>query len=286
MADSQRVRIFYSGVTDDRLTAYLDTLEQAGFDLEYIVYASDVDPERAEERAAAGEWDAVRATRGSYRLGLEFGAGTGTLDISGITMEDFGADTEWPWAAIPAPTHLTITEVLQLGGPSPLVDLEYGDNSDIEEYVTELEAVGFVVTNRSFGQNDDIISVTVQDAANELYLRSYGFGRLQITLAEATDAPTLPVATREFPEYLPAVPGGTIVTATITPDGGFTALVVIDGEDTIDGYLAVLHDAGWAETGETMLAGLILSDGPHRMTILGGTGGFSPVQFSIMIDPS
>jgi len=80
-------------VTDGDVGDYLAELEQSGFVLEYLVYESPTDSERAAEKAAAGEWDAVRADKGPYHLQLEFGDGTGTIDISGIPMGGFGPST-------------------------------------------------------------------------------------------------------------------------------------------------------------------------------------------------
>jgi len=279
------VRIFYSGVTDDEFMAYLEALDEAGFELEYLVYASDANPERAEERAAAGEWDAVRARRGDFTVGVAFGAGEGSIDVSG-PIEDVGSDRSWPseWAAIPTPDELVITEVQRFSS-GPIVNLAYSDDTDIEGYIDELTSGGFTVTDRSFDQEDRIISVTVRDQTNEVQVRSLGFGRLEITVSPAGDTPTMPVASREFPEYLPEVPGGKIQVAVVDPQGGFSAVVTIEEGHTTEDYLAVLSAAGWEETGETMLAGFILTDGEHRLTIFDSPSGFAPIQISIQVDP-
>ena len=55
-----------------------------GFEVEYLVYTSDVNPERAEEQARRGEYEAIRASKGGYSLHLEFGAGSASLALSGF----------------------------------------------------------------------------------------------------------------------------------------------------------------------------------------------------------
>ncbi|MGA9594858.1 MAG: hypothetical protein WBV06_01765 [Acidimicrobiia bacterium] len=292
MADSTKVRLFYAGVSDDDLRGYLDQLESLGYDLEYVVYETPGNPGRAQERADAGEWDAVRATKGDYHLGLEFGAGTGTFDIGGIPMDGLGPDTAWPeaWSGVPAPSGLPISQVTDLGANGPLVEVAYETDDDITAYVAELEAAGFTVTDRSYDQNDKIISVTVGDGDHDVHMRTYPGGRLEISVSEATMAPKSEgaapgVATREFPEWLPQVPGGELITATDEGENSFTAVVTIGDGHTVAEYVQVLIDAGYAETG-TMLAGHILSDGSRTVTIYGDDGGLPPLQIMIDVKPS
>jgi hypothetical protein len=294
MTDNSNVRLFYAGVSDDELRTYLDELESLGYDLEYIVYETPGGSEDlAQQRADAGEWDAVRATKGDYHLGLEFGDGTGTFDISGIPMVGFGPDTSWPqtWAGIPAPARLSINQVTDLGANGPLVEVAYETDDDVTEYVTTLEAAGFTVVNRSFDQNGEIISVTVSDGQREVYLRTYPGGRLDISVSEATSTTTTPggvvpgVVTNEFPAWLPEVPGGELITATDDADGGFTAVVVIGEGHTVAEYVQTLEDAGYVESG-TMLAGHILSDGQRTVTIYGDDGGLPPLQIMIQVTPN
>ncbi len=290
MAGDVSVRMFYAGVSDDDLVGYIEKLDSLGYDLEYIVYETPGSEDRAQEKADAGEWDAVRATKGEYHLGLEFGSGTGTFDISGIPMEGFGPDTSWPeqWAGIPAPMQLAVNQVVDLGANGPLVEVAYETDDDITAYVAELEAVGFTVTDRSYDQNDEIISVTVGDGAHDVYMRTYPGGRFEISVSVAApvaspgDGPAPDVVTREFPEWLPEVPGGELITATDGGDGSFTAVVAIGDGHTVAEYVHVVEDAGYAESG-TMLAGHILSNGARTVTIYGDDGGLPPLQILIQV---
>jgi hypothetical protein len=290
MSGDVSVRLFYAGVSDNDLVGYLEKLDSLGYDLEYIVYETPGSEDRAQEKADAGEWDAVRATKGEYHLGLEFGGGTGTFDISGIPMEGFGPDTSWPeqWAGIPAPTQLAVNQVVDLGANGPLVEVAYETDDDITAYVAELEAVGFAVTDRAYDQNHEIISVTVGDGEHDVYMRTYPGGRLEISVSDAApvtspgDGPVPDVATRDFPEWLPEVPGGELITATDGGDGSFTAVVAIGDGHTVAEYVQMLEDAGYAESG-TMLAGHILTDGARTVTIYGDDGGLPPLQILIKV---
>jgi hypothetical protein len=289
MSDDLSLRMFYAGVSDDDLLDYLAELESLGYDLEYIVYATPGNEERAQERADAGEWDAVRATKGDYRLALEFGEGTGVFDVEGIPMEGFGPDTEWPdaWAGIPAPSALAINQVIDPGN-GPLVEVAYESDDDIEGYVAELEGAGFTVVDRAFDQNHDIISVTVSDGTREVYMRTYPGGRLEVQVSEATTvettgpggAPAPGVLTERFPDWLPEVPGGELLTASDSGARGFTAVVVIGEGHTVADYVQVLEDAGFTESG-SMLAGHVLDNGEWTVTIYGDDNGLAPLQIMI-----
>lgn len=291
MSDNLGVRMFYAGVSDDDLAAYLDELESLGYDLEYVVYERPGFEGRAQERADAGEWDAVRATKGDYRLGLEFGDGTGVFDIEGIPLDGFGPDTSWPeaWAGIPAPSALPINKVTDLGDNGPLVEVAFESDDDIDAYVAELEAAGFTVIDRSFDQNHEIISVQVSDGTSEVTMSTYPGGRLEISVAEAAapvettrpgGASSPAVVTDRFPEWLPEVPGGELLTASDSGARGFTAVVLIGEGHTVADYVQVLEDSGYTESG-SMPAGHILDNGEWTVTIYGDDGGPAPLQILI-----
>jgi hypothetical protein len=74
-------RLSFLDVTTQHIVEYA---EVRGFEVEYLVYASNVDPERAEEQARRGEYEAIRASKGGYSPPLEFGAGTASLALSGF----------------------------------------------------------------------------------------------------------------------------------------------------------------------------------------------------------
>jgi len=296
MSGESHTRLFYQGVSDSDLLEYLNQLEGSGWALEFIVYEDPTDVGGAEERAAAGEWDAVRAAKGDYRLGLEFGGGTGIMDIEGLPEGTFGPDTSWPaeWVGLPAPSQLEINEVTRFG--DPMVEVTYETDDDVFTYSDELEAVGFTVINRSFDQNDDLISIALRSDQHEVTLRTYPGQRLMITRIDPEDSLLTPppsvsgdggddgfaVETNEFPDWLPEVPGGDIVFATEDPGGGFTASVTIAEGHTVAEYVEVLTGAGYAVSGE-MLMGHVLSDGERTITIYGDDNGLSPLQILIQV---
>lgn len=293
MSGQSHTRLFYQGVSDSALLDYLSQLDVLGWDLEFVVYESPTDTGEAEERAAAGEWDLVRANKGEYGLRLEFGSGTGIMDIEGLPDDVIGPDTSWPaeWVDIPAPTQLEINETIQFGDPT--VEVTYESDDDIFAYSDELEAAGFTVINRSFDQNDDLISIVLRSDLHEVTLRTYPGQRLMITRIEPADSLLAPapgaegddgfsVVTNEFPEWLPDVPGGDISFASEEPGGGFTASVTIAEPHTVAEYVHILNDAGYSASGE-MLMGHILSDGDRTITIYGDDGGMSPLQITIQV---
>ena len=77
-------RLSFRDVTAQHVVDYAEVLEAEGFEVEYLVYASNVNPERAEEQARRGEYEAIRASKGGYSLHLEFGGGMASLALSGF----------------------------------------------------------------------------------------------------------------------------------------------------------------------------------------------------------
>jgi hypothetical protein len=67
------VRIFYSGITTDRINDYLDLLEQHGFTLEPIVYVREGFPDNSAEKISKGDFDAIEARKGNLYIRIEFG---------------------------------------------------------------------------------------------------------------------------------------------------------------------------------------------------------------------
>ena len=81
MDGGTRTRIFYENVSKRQLEKYLQTLEEAGFNLEYKVYVAEGHPDNSAERIEKGEYDAVYITKDDYELRIEWGEDTATLDI-------------------------------------------------------------------------------------------------------------------------------------------------------------------------------------------------------------
>lgn len=297
MTDGGNVRMFYTGVSGANVIDYVEALDSNGFDLEFIVYETPGSGDRAQAQAAAGEWDAVRASKGPYTVKLEFGGGEGTLDIGGLPDGAVGPDLAWPWEDIPAP-DMTITRVMRLTG-SPFVELDYDTEQDVEAYADILEGVGFVELRHSYDQNHDLIDIALTDGTVQIELRVYQPGNLGISVEPAsgpppeqttgapgelpaTTAPPAIIDAQQLPDWLPAIPGGDVVTTFANPDGSLVATVMIGEGHTVAEYVTVLNDSGFAET-DTMPGGYLLSDGSREITIFGTDMGFSPTSIAIQI---
>ena len=59
----------------------MQTLENAGFSLEYKVYVAEGHPDNSAESIKKGEYDAVYITKGDYELRIEWSEDTTVLDI-------------------------------------------------------------------------------------------------------------------------------------------------------------------------------------------------------------
>ncbi|MBN2500869.1 MAG: hypothetical protein JXB38_08835 [Anaerolineales bacterium] len=81
MEGDTHTRIFYENISKKQLEEYLQTLEDAGFSLEYKVYVAEGHPDNSAERVKKGEYDAVYITKGDYELRIEWGEDTTVLDI-------------------------------------------------------------------------------------------------------------------------------------------------------------------------------------------------------------
>ena len=295
MADGGNVRLFFNGVSDEAVVEYVQTLGANGFDLEFIVYETPGSGDSAQRQADAGEWDAVRAAKGSYTVKLEFGGGGGTLDIGGLPEGAVGPDLSWPWDDLPAP-DMTIFSVMRLTD-SPFVELNYETEQDVEAYADVLEGIGFVELRHGYDQNHDLIDIALTDGTIEIELRVYQQGHLGIAVQPASEPPSdqttrppgeLPsatvtpaiVAAQQLPDWMPAIPGGDILSGFSNPDGSFVATVTIGEGFTVAGYVVVLNEAGFIES-DTMPGGYVLSDGSRTITIYGIDTGTPTVSIAI-----
>lgn len=80
----ETTRLSFRGVEAQHVVDYAAALEAAGFDVEYLVYASDVDPEQGGEQSRRGEYEAIRASNREYSLHLDFGGGSASLALTGF----------------------------------------------------------------------------------------------------------------------------------------------------------------------------------------------------------
>ncbi|MFZ5975788.1 MAG: hypothetical protein ACOYU3_10390 [Bacillota bacterium] len=82
MADKYQIRIFFNNLPKNEFEAYLHLLEQNGFSLQFVVYEQAGMPAgNVEELIRQGKYDAVRITKGSYNMSIEYGGNEGTYDM-------------------------------------------------------------------------------------------------------------------------------------------------------------------------------------------------------------
>ena len=189
------VRIFFGGVSRAAFDSYIASLRSTGYALTGIVYYRDSTAEgeaRAKARAAAGDVDAVRATRAPRVLTITVpatGAGEITLDIDGLTEAENGAlnQVAWPasWAdRLPAPADCRIDDRgLQGVSDTSLQVYCLYDTDDLAvrtarfaAYVAALEAHGFTRLPKG-GQGE---FVTLQTDRIDVKLFPDMGGRMQI----------------------------------------------------------------------------------------------------------
>jgi len=163
------VRIFYSGVTTEKMGAYVGALRSAGYKVQGVVYYTDIpgadSNANAQARAARGEYDAVRATKDPRRLNISVPAGSDgnvTYDLDGLTKAENDAMNvaSWPagWAdKVPAPANCKLDShsILSSSAAGFKVYCIYTATDQVtrdqivDAYIAALKAKGFTVTETS-----------------------------------------------------------------------------------------------------------------------------------------
>ena len=80
-APDAKVRIFYEPLSDQQIEQYLELCQENGFEVAYQIYTREGFPDQSAEKQKAGDYDAVVITKDHYRMRLEYGEDTATLDI-------------------------------------------------------------------------------------------------------------------------------------------------------------------------------------------------------------
>ncbi len=150
---STHVRIFYHGLSQEQIDAYLELLKNNGFQLEYVVYKDERLPDEvAEKRLMEGDFDAVHITKGPYHLNMEYGEDEAFLDVNTSGWEDDYPLTpvrEWPadLTDVPVPDRCGIEGVYpqDLGGYQ--IVCRPDDGEAVADYSEVLQAAGFAPTD-------------------------------------------------------------------------------------------------------------------------------------------
>lgn len=188
MTGDDRVRIFFENVSQNEMDAYLYALSQNGFSLEYVIYTQEGFPDNSEERRQKGEYDAVRITKGTYNMTIEYGGNEGTYDIdtSGFeTVSQGNTGPDWPQelkGVLDPPEACTIQAVMPAGDGATFVQCASENTALLSEYAAKLQTQGFAIEKESKDQNGDIIEITLKKDTVTVSIRNYGMGRIGITV--------------------------------------------------------------------------------------------------------
>jgi hypothetical protein len=151
------VRIFFEDVRFDQFEAYLASLVAAGFVTQGIVYTTDTPgvSSNAEARAAAHQYDAVRATKGTRTILITVPTqGEVTFDLDGLTAAENTAMDTLPWPAawtsvLPQPAGCTLRARM---GIVVATDTDLWVNCSFADSPTRAQAmVDYLSTLRSLG---------------------------------------------------------------------------------------------------------------------------------------
>lgn len=219
MADDYTVRIFFENMPRDAFEDYLSLLHQDGFSLEFIVYEQPGVPQQDIGRyIREGKYDAVRISKGSYNMYIEYGADMGTYDIDPKGFPEgtvIKTKVEWPAklnGILDQPAGSEVVSLLALGERLE-ISCESDNENLFSDYCAQLEAQGFTKGRVSTGQNYNVIDTayTKGDLLVTLLNLKPGLIGIQYKPGENTGGgvPQLPggIPTQpEFPGGMPALP--------------------------------------------------------------------------------
>lgn len=262
MEDANQIRIFFSDLPEDEFKSYLLSLQQQGFSLEYIVYEQAGMPEgKADEMIDQGKFDAVRITKGTYSMNIEYGDGQGTLDIDPSGLPEgtvIGSGPKWPEelaGIIDQPEGCSIQSVASGNNGETIITCESENTSMLRNYMAEISAQGFAEYDRSEDQNGELIKVSYIRGSVKIDLKNYQPGLMGITVytnAEAEEVFGKSVDggwPQGLPSSLPVFPGGQVISSLKTSDA--TVKIIISLEDTTDiqAYRDTLIENGFTVQG-------------------------------------
>lgn len=191
-ADQYTIRIFFSDMPENEFETYLLLLEKRGFSLQYIVYELEGMPtEKAEERLEQGKYDAVRITKGSYSMNIEYGNGQGTfdIDVEGLPEGTVIGGPKWPESLegiLEAPEDCILESVIPTEDAEIQITCKSENALLLQDYMAKLSLQGFVEGQRSKNQNNEIIETSFTKGNVLIELTNYRPGEMGISIQ--TDA--------------------------------------------------------------------------------------------------
>lgn len=255
MKGGSHIRLFYRSVSKKQVVEYLNLLESEGFNLEYIVYVQEGFPDRSEEKKKRGDYDAVRITKGEYKLNITYSADP-VFDVytSGFEEEASAATAlQWPPdlpASVPQPLHC----VLQTINLNIVYDIEEyhitckkeGDNVE-QEYIQLLLTSGFEEKSGTKIQNL-VIETTVFENDEVIVLPSIGFSptffSIQVTIKTEPEILQWP---EELNGLVPAPERGEIDSILPLSAGDYLITFKLENEEVFPEYLQTLEAADFIE---------------------------------------
>ena len=291
MADGGGVRLFYHGVSEQEVEAYLALLESQGFALEYLVYVQEGFPDNSEERLKQGEYDAVNIARGDTRMRIEYGAGDVTYDISGVTVD---TREKWPEELVgrlPQPAGSEISMIIPMQDGSFSIECRTNAADALEQYVAQLEKAGYAVVHESFNQNHEWIDVFLSDGNTTVKARGYTpeLLGLQVWLSgsEQLEGVVFPEDKNKkwaesIPDNVPVFGEGVLNSALGTDP--ITFFYEISDPAALERYTEQLVEAGFVETNrfegiDGTLISVTFSDGKTSVEVI----PMPPTQMGITV---
>jgi len=266
MADENTIRIFFNNMPKDAYENYLALLYQNGFSFEFVVYEQPGVPQEDIERyIREGKYDAVRITKGNYKMYIEYGADMGTYDIDPKGFPE-GTEiknkVEWPAqlsGIMNQPANSRVTSVTTIGERLE-ISCESENTNLFTDYCAQLKAEGFTEGRTVTDQDYNIISTdyTKGDLLVTLLNSRLGMVGIQYKPGENTGTPQIPgiptppaLPSENWPETLPKT----------LPEFTRKILMSMNLNETTTAVQIDAQAAGWTITGSCFLA----ADLPRRV---------------------
>lgn len=254
-APGSHVRLFFEGVSEQQLEAYLGQLQSLGYTLEYVVYVPEGVPNDSDERLKAGDYDAVRIARGAYDMTIEFGEELLTYDISTAAFSGSVQDSaglEWPAglaSLVPQPEHCPINHMLPPQPDWVMITCRPADDAVLDDYLHLLQGAGFQPVETSLESVAPLHTYRLDALEVSLQQTSPTILSIEIKLVDQSLA-AWPVSL----EGLVPAPENCPVTSVIQPGGSDTIInCARQNDEVVANYLTVLSANGFVETGRMEL---------------------------------
>lgn len=273
MADNNNVRIFFNNMPKDKFDEYLMLLYQNGFSFEFVVYEQPGVPQEYIERyIREGKYDAVRITKGSYKMYIEYGADMGTYDIDPKGFPE-GTEiknkVEWPAqlnGALNQPANSKVTSVMAIGERFE-ISCESENTNLFTDYCAQLKAEGFTEGRTVTDQNYNITStdftkgdllVTLLNSRPGMVGIHYKPGQ-NIGEPQIPGIPTPPAMSSQgwpqnLPKTLPEFTGGEIQMSMNFSETTVKITIQCTAE-ALDDYRQLLISSGFAAQGGDVYSG-------------------------------